>query len=138
MSSLFSGGERDRFRPQYGGVQWHKRLNNFLEEAGLEIQPVEYSEGDKPKMQITQENTMIFWNLIANELDCVAIMYDQDDGVGTWHFREDFKRHGLEIEHVAQRIGQWCLQTLTMYPMENVVDTYEARFKSQIPDYMKD
>ena len=128
--------EQDSFRPNYGGVDWIKRLNERLEEADIEVTPVAYQEADQPPMQITQENTMIYWNTTADEMDAVAIMYEPDDGIATWYFRERFVEMGTTIEQVAGVIGAWCLQTMTLYPMSNVVDVYERMNKPTIPDHL--
>ena len=141
MKGVFGHSNVDNFRPEYGDIKWVHRFNNWLEEAGVEVQPVAYREDKKPAMQITQENTMIFWNMFADEMDCIAIMYDQDDGDSTWYFREQL--NGLAVpehlecdglEYVAGVIGQWTLQTMTLYPMQNVVEMYQKFNTPEIPD----
>lgn len=141
--SMFGEARSDDFNPEYGGVEWKRRLNNWLEDANMEIQPVAYGEEGKPPMQITQENTMIFWNTFADELDTIAVMYDQDNGESTWYFREKFKNipvpegfEGEGFDYVAMTIGQWCLQTITLYPMQNVVDIYETMHGVDVPDHL--
>lgn len=134
MGAIFSNGDNDTFRPEYGEVSWVKRLNNKLEATGGSVFPVTYAEDGKPPMQITQENTMIFWNMVADELDAIAIMYDQDNGESTWYFREQLP----DFDRTCHLIGGWCLQTMTMYPMQNVVDVYEKRFGMGIPDTIPD
>lgn len=145
MKGVFGHANEDRFRPEYGDIKWIHRLNGWLEEAGVEIRPVAYREDKKPAMQITQENTMIFWNMIADEMDCIAIMYDQDqEGESTWYFREQLnglavpeplQEQGMDgLDYVASVIGEWCLQTMTLYPMQNVVEQYERFYTPQVPD----
>lgn len=144
MKGVFGQANVDKFRPEYGDIQWTHRLNNWLELSGVELQPVAYREDKKPAMQLTQENTMIFWNMFADEMDCIALMYDQDDGQSTWYFREQLGGiavpEGLEMdgfEYVATVIGDWALQTMTLYPMENVVDQYNKFYTPEIPDTLE-
>jgi hypothetical protein len=119
-------GGKEVFNPEYGGVLWKPRLNNWLEENDTEIKPVYYSEDDLPSMQITQENTSIFLNSFVDELDLVVVAYDQDmdeDGEvpGTFYFREQVD----DFEELTGEIGKWALSTFTLYPLEDVVEAYE-------------
>ncbi len=115
--------EQDLFRPDYGGVIWTPRLNQLLETTGIEIVPVAYQETEP--MQVTQENTIIYVNQIADELDCIAIKYDLDESdVWTWYFREKFT--AVPFEHVANVVGTWACVMTTLYPMKHVVEQYEA------------
>ena len=88
MKGKFGHSNVDKFSPEYGGIQWKHRLNNWLENMGVQVQPVAYSEEQKPAMQLTQENTMIFWNMFADEMDAIALTYTPDGGDTTWYFRE--------------------------------------------------
>lgn len=132
--SGFGEAKLDGFNPEYGGVLWKRRLNNLLESSGVEIFPVEYDDGVHGPMQITQENTIMFINSVADEMDCIAMNYPPETGQQLWFFREGFAEKGTSIEEVAQYIGAWALQTMTMYPMENVVQTYESLFGVEVPD----
>lgn len=138
MKKGFSEAGSDGFNPEYGEVLWKRRLNKKLEDTGLEIMPVQYNDGVNGPMQITQENTIIFWNSIADEMDCVAMTYPPESEEQRWLFREHFEAQNVAIEDVAQFIGSWCLQTMTLYPMANVVDKYEQLFGVQVPDELPD
>lgn len=130
--------DSDGFNPEYGGVNWKRRLNAKLEEVGAEIEPVGYAEEGKPAMQVTQENTVIYINQIADELDCIAVKYDQDaNDVWTWYFRHKFESPEV-FGRVVSVVGTWALQMITMYPMDHVVKQYEAFMASEIPDELPD
>mgnify|MGYP005609082639 CR=1 FL=1 len=130
--------EQDGFNPEFGGVIWRRRLNQRLEEREVEIEPVGYREGDKPVMQVTQENTVIYINQVADELDCLAIRYDQDaDDLYTWYFRHRFESDDA-FAHVVHVVGTWATVMTTLYPMEHVVKQYEAFMDSEIPDEVPD
>lgn len=148
MKGVFGQSNKDNFRPEYGEINWNRRLNGWLETVGVELQPVAYREDGKPPMQLTQENTMIFWNMFADEMDAIALMYTPDNGQSTWYFREQLS--GIAVperletvyddgfEYVAGVIGDWALQTMTLYPMENVVDQYNRFYTPEIPDELPD
>jgi len=123
----------DNFNPP-GEINWKRRLNARLEEQGVELTPVGYYEGDKPVMQVTQDNTIIYVNQVADELDCVAIRYDQDEkDFWTWYFREKFDRANT-FEEIAGVIGVWACNMTTLYPMEHVVQQYEKFNTTDISD----
>jgi hypothetical protein len=116
---------QDDFSPEYGGIRWKFRFNNMLEQAGVGITPVGYSEGAEP-MQVTQENTILYINQVADEMDCVAVKYDLDpQDIWTWYFREKFTDDET-FARVVQAVGPWAMQIITLYPMEHVVNQYEA------------
>lgn len=116
---------QDEFRPEYGGIKWSLRLNELLEKAGVEITPVGYSEGAEP-MQVTQENTVCYINQVADEMDCVAIKFDQDPAdLWTWYFREKFTDNET-FARVLHIVAPWAMQSITMYPLQHVVEQYEA------------
>ena len=138
---MFTHDGNETFNPEYGGVNWKHRLNNWAEEHEVNIEPVYYNEDDKPKMQVTQENTFVMMNLFADEMDCIAVNYNQDqpegreNAVGTYYFRERFE----DDEHFKAAIhmlGGWALTMLTMYPMEEIVDAYEKLH--EVPDELPD
>lgn len=123
----FIQAEQDLFRPDYGGVIWTPRLNALLEATGVELTPVAYKETEP--MQVTQENTVIYINQIADELDCLAVQYDQDEsGIYTWYFRDSFK--SVPFEDVTRIVGVWATVITTLYPMRHVVEQYE-RFQAK-------
>ena len=103
----------DEFNPNYGDIHWKFRLNNMLERAGVEITPVGYSEGAEP-MQVTQENTVIYINQVADEMDCVAVKYDLDpEDTWTFFFREKFTDDET-FARVVQVVGPWAMQCITL------------------------
>lgn len=133
MKANFTGRESDDFNPQYGEINWKRRLNQALEEAGIELHPFDYSETGKEPMQVTQENTVIFINQIADELDCLTTNYTPDGEIWTWYFREKFKDDETFMR-VVNTVGQWATQIITLYPRAEVVEQYERQYKQGIPD----
>lgn len=133
----FIEAEQDLFRPDYGGVIWTPRLNHLLEVTGIELTPVAYQETEP--MQVTQENTIIYINQIADELDVIAVNYHLDDeGIWTWYFRDSFKQ--VPFEHVVGVVGTWACVMTTLYPMKHVVEQYEAFSASgldKVPDWLE-
>jgi len=133
----FIEAKQDLFRPNYGGVLWTPRLNALLEESGVELTPVAYQETEP--MQVTQENTVIYINQIADELDVVAVKYDLDpDDIWTWYFRESFK--SVTFEDVVSVVGPWACMMTTLYPMKHVVEQYEAfqtNDLNETPDWLQ-
>lgn len=126
--------EQDPFNPQYGEVDWKRRLDLRLEATGVELVPIGYQEADKPVMPINQENCAIYINQVADELDVVAVRYDQDEtDLWTFYFRERFEGDD-EFAHVVSVVGPFATQIITMYPMEHVVRQYEAFQDASIPD----
>jgi hypothetical protein len=136
--SGFREARSDGFNPEYGDVIWKRRLNNRLEQAGVEMFPVEYDDGIHGPMQITQENTIVFINQTADEMDCIAMNYPPETGQQLWFFREGFIERDTSIEEVVRYMGGWALQTMTLYPMENVVQTYESLYGVDVPDSLPD
>jgi hypothetical protein len=133
MSALFREGRSgDEFNPEYGGINWKRRLNKALEDTEITLEPMEYVEPDKEPMQVTQENTVIFINQIADELDCITVNYTPDGDLWTWYFREKFKDDETFMRTVNV-IGQWATQIITIYPRPEVVQQYEAFHDSSIP-----
>jgi len=130
--------EQDGFNPEFGDVNWKRRLNAKLEEVGAEIEPVGYAEEGKPAMQVTQENTVMYINQVADELDCVAVKYDQDpDDLWTWYFRHKFGDNDT-FARVVGVVGPWAMQVITMYPLEHVVNQFENFMDAEIPDEVPD
>lgn len=130
---------KDEFRPGFGGVDWTPRLNQLLEVTGIELTPVAYQETEP--MQVTQENTIIYINQIADELDCIAVKYDLDEAdIWTWYFRSNFEKSPVPFEGVVGVVGVWACVMTTLYPMKHVVEQYEAFNASgldKIPDWLE-
>lgn len=134
----FVEAEADMFRPQYGEVDWHPRFELLLEATGVHIVPVAYTEDGDHKMQITQENTIVYINQIADEMDCIAVKYDMDEAdTWTWYFRNSFAN--IPMEHVIGAIGVWSDVQTTLYPKRHVVEQYErfaAKDLDTVPDWL--
>ena len=77
---------------------------------------------------------MIYWNSSADEMDAVAMMYPPGTEKPLWIFREQFEEMGTTIDDIGRLIGPWVLNTMTMYPMSNVVETYCDLYGPKIPD----
>lgn len=134
----FVTAKQDNFSPEYGDIIWKRRLNDRLEANDMELEPIGYQEGKRPVMQVTQENTIIYINQAADELDCVAIMYDQDPAdTWTWYWRDKFESDEM-FATVITTIGHWATQIVTMYPLPHVVQQYEKYLDSEIPDEIPD
>lgn len=132
----FAEYPQDQFNPNYGGVNWKPRLNALLEATGVELTPVGYEETEP--MQVTQENTIVYINQVADELDCIAVKYDLDpDDIWTFYFRENFDKSPVPFEHVAQVVGVWATNITTLYPMQHIVERYES-FSAQDLDHIPD
>lgn len=131
---------QDEFNPEFGGVNWKPRLNALLEARDVQLTPVGYKEDGKDVMQVNQTNAIIYINQVADEMDCVAIKYDQDEeDIWTWYFREKFK-DAETFSHVVGVVGPWAMQCITMYPMEHVVTQYEtflANDLDTVPDWLE-
>lgn len=137
MSASFVNLEQDDFNPQYGEVNWNRRLNVALEAGNVILQPVGYKE-DKGTMQVTQENTVIYINQIADELDCIAVNYEPDGAdMYTWYWREMFEGDDM-FAHVVSVVGAWATQIVTMYPLPHVVKQFENFCDAQIPNEVPD
>lgn len=125
---------QDNFHPEYGGVNWKPRLNALLEATGVELVPVGYEETEP--MQVTQENTIVYINQIADELDCIAVKYDLDpEDIWTWYWRHSFNG---DFEKVTAVLGVWSTVITTLYPMEHVVKQYEAHQTSDLDHVPED
>ena len=127
---------QDEFRPDYGDILWTPRLNNLLEATGIELKPIAYKETEP--MQITQENTIIYINQIADEMDVVAVNYDLDaDDVWTFYWRESFVENSFE--EVTGLIGNWAMSMVSLYPMKHIVEQYTGMHSQDlntIPDWL--
>jgi len=85
-------------------------------------------------MPINQENCAIYINQVADELDVVAVKYDQDEpDFWTFYFRNRFEDDEA-FARVVSVVGTWATQIVTMYPMEHIVDRYELFAAQEIPD----
>lgn len=117
------GGET--FSPMYGGIDWHLRQLIVCEDIPL---PVAYVSEDGLTQQITHENTSIYLNRVAPELDMLAHI-DPRDGLEWLWFREDdpdvFKK-------LVIGIGALSLVVTTEYPCKDVVDAYLRRIDVEI------
>lgn len=123
----------DDFHPTYGEVNWTPRLNALLEATGVTLVPVGYREDET--MQVTQENTIVYINQVADEMDCIAVKYHKDpEGIWTWYFREKFQ---VPFEHVIGMVGVWATQITSLYPQQHVVEQYEA-FQTADLDHIPD
>lgn len=136
---LFIPHGNDNFNPEYGEINWKRRLNQRLEEAGVELNSIAYVEQGKEPMQVTQENTHIYINQIADELDCIVVHYDADadKDVWTWYFRHKFESDEL-FHEIVTKVGVWATVFQTLYPKEHVVQCYEQLMDGEIPDYLPD
>lgn len=126
--------QNDGFNPEYGEINWKRRLNQRLEDQDATVTPVGYKEAGKPTMQVTQENCVIYINQVADELDCLAVAYDQDpDDIWTFYYRHRFEDDET-FARVVSVVGAWATQIVTMYPMQHIVERYEQFQADEIPD----
>lgn len=124
------------YKPEHGGVDWFRRLNNTLEIMGVEIVPIAYTEDDINFMQVTPENTILYTNTAAPELDCIAVNYElDDDDLWTFYFRNHFNAE--EYEKTIANIGMWTMHVATLYPIPFVVEQFE-KFEAQDLDHIPD
>lgn len=115
----------DGYNPEFGEINWRERFEQLKIKKDVDFNPIGYCEDDKPVMQVTQENTAIYINQVSDELDCVAVQYDQDeDEIWTFYFREKFENDG-EFAHVVSVLGMWATQVVTLYPCQHIVEKYE-------------
>ena len=116
----------DGYSPEFGEINWRERFEALKVEREVDMTPIGYREEGKPVMQVTQDNTVIYINQVSDELDCVAVKYDEDEGdVYTFYFREKFGNDD-EFAHVVGVVGMWATQIVTLYPCEHIVDRYEG------------
>jgi len=135
-TGTFVPWENDKFNPEYGGIKWKHRLNMTLEAENATLEAVGYQEKPKRAMQLTQENFHIYINQIADELNCMTILYTPDgEDVWTWVWRNAFEQ-GAEnrFMEIAEQVGQWATQVVTIYPLPHIVEQYERTQSKQIPD----
>lgn len=131
----FVGIEKDSSDSVKGDIDWKYRLNNRLEAEGHELTPIGYVEDGKPVMQVTQDNTIIYLNRIADEMDGVVVQYDQDPP-DTWsfYFREKFEDDEA-FDRMVETVGMWACKIVTLYPMEHVVENY-VKLNTQNIDFI--
>lgn len=134
-SGNFKNCNDPNFSPEYGGVKWVRRLNMLLESSGVELEPVSYSEKGKPEMAINQENCHVYINQIADEMDCISVRYDEDNGPWTFYWREVVEKNGnVSFEQLTAFVGDWAMNIVTLYPLEHIVEQYENFFDKDIPN----
>jgi hypothetical protein len=131
--------QTDDYNPEFGGIVWKRRLNQRLEERDVELTPLGYQEGEKPVMPVNQDNTIIYINQVADEMDCIAVQYTEDEGgVYTWYWREVVEAGEHTFEQVASYIGNWAMMITTLYPLEHIVEQYEKMHTRDIVDTIPD
>ena len=128
--------ENDGYNPEFGEINWKRRLNMALEENDATMMAIGYVEKPNPVMQITQNNLIVYINQVADELDCMAIQYEPDgQDVWTWYFRHMFEEQGeSRFMEIVEHVGQLATQIISLYPMQHVVTQYNKMQDRQIPD----
>lgn len=118
--------EQDSYVPYQGDINWKPRLNARLEKQEAELTPIGYYEAGKSVMQVNQDNTIIYINHVADELDTIAVQYDEDpQDCWTWHWPEKFESDE-DFRTLVATLGIWACRIVTLYPQDHVVEQYIA------------
>lgn len=121
MQGRFELRDEEYRCPEYGGIDWRERYLSFLALHDVEMPGSLWFVVDEWEQELNEENTMLFQNSIAPELDAVAILDQRDNKPFWWHRI----RYGEEYEELVQLVGGYACVFTTDFPLEQVVNSYQ-------------
>lgn len=115
---------------EYGGVDW--RAVRVAEVASRAMACAEVwlvLEDEGYEQPVDQTNTFIHLNNVAPYMDRILIEDKRDDTYWVW-FKDETGDEGFE--EMLKQIGWLATRVVTLYPVPDVVDLYEERFKAEM------
>ena len=119
MSSNFEFRRENSHNPMYGDVDWRDR---YLRRYGQTMMEAYFISGDGLELQLTDDNTTLFLNATADEMD-VLLVQDPRDGKPYQIWREG----NPDFDGIYQRIGGYVTCVHNRYTREEVVTQYLLR-----------
>lgn len=114
---------KEFWSPEYGEIDWKQRRDLMMDSDELKIYlPVGFDSEDGLVQEVTQENTSIFTNRVAPDMDMIAHL-DHRDGLEYLWFRDAEP----DFEKLAKQLGRAALVHFSEYPLETVVGAYLRR-----------
>ncbi|GAC1503734.1 MAG: hypothetical protein NVS1B10_08870 [Candidatus Saccharimonadales bacterium] len=125
MSAGFKDRDQWEFDPSNNGIDWRARDIARLALIGAnEPKPVWFTSGDGLDQQCTQNNTTVFINQVADEMDAIQVYDKRDNQCWMW-YREQL---GDEtFDKLWQALIPHAQLMSSYYPREDVVDMYLKR-----------
>ena len=117
----------NHWNPKYGDIEWYPMYLQMLEEEGEERPENLYYEHLGYKFQLTEENTFVYLNRVAPNMNGVAIV-DPLDNCAWWWFA-DLNEEYEELEDLVAPIATIISSDI---PGEMVVKNYLRRSLSDI------
>ena len=106
--------------PDYGGVDWRDRYLLYLEQNDMEMPGQMWFIVGDHQQELNEENTFVFQNSVAPELNAVAVIDERDSKPFWWHKL----RFGEDYEELVETIGGYACILTTDFPARQVVDAY--------------
>ncbi|GAC1499102.1 MAG: hypothetical protein NVS1B10_01490 [Candidatus Saccharimonadales bacterium] len=123
MARFFNQEQRD-YDPSNNGIDWRARDLARLAILGeTEAQPVWFESGDGLSIQCTQENTTVYLNEVADEMDCIHVFDKRDEQVYVW-FREQL---GDQFDLMRTALVPHSQGLYSYYPRDEIVAVYIKR-----------
>ncbi len=121
MSARIDYGEGEPWYPKSEVFNWREiwtgrlALNGKVERPPIFI----YIDAEGYSQQLNEQNSMLFINMAANEMDAIAII-DERDGMTWWWFRgvHDY------FEEMVQKIGSYSTVIHNDCPQDQVEANY--------------
>lgn len=121
MQGRFEMRDEEYTCPTYGGINWRDRYLTNLNEIGESIPNSLWFIVDGWEQELLEDNTFLFQNSVAPELDAVAILDERDNKPFWWHRI----RYGEAYEELVSLIGGYACIFTTDFPVEQVVNAYQ-------------
>ena len=128
MMGGFELRDKEFVCPVYGGIDWRERYLIYLDKNEFEYPDSLWFVTDNYELELNETNTLIFNNVVAPELDAIAVIDTRDDAPFWWHRI----RNNEEFEELAQVLGGYACVMYTDFPLEIVVNAYEYIVDSEL------
>ena len=117
----------NHWNPKFGDIEWYPMYLEMLEEEGRERPENLYYEHQGYKFQLTEENTFVYLNSVAPNMNGVAIV-DPMDNCAWWWFADLHEEYD-ELEDLVSEIATIISSDI---PQETVVKNYLKRSLSDV------
>jgi hypothetical protein len=121
----FFNQEKREYDPSNNGIDWRARdLARLALRGEVESQPIWFDSGDGLLVQCTQENTTLYLNEVADEMDCIHLFDHRDGEVYVW-FREQLGDSNFDLMRVS--LVPHAQGLYSYYPRDEIVALYIKR-----------
>ena len=112
-------GPENNWNPKYGDIDWYPMYEEYMESMGENTPEPLFLHTETYHFQLTEENSFVYFNRVAQQMNAVAIV-DPIDNCAWWWFEDTHE----DFEDLVEMVGPSATIINSDIPGEIVVKNY--------------